>query len=206
MSEPFHPSSHRQITPAEQHAGDLAVSILRELDSHKTDEPEVASLVSRVLARSIDLILVFLVLSVGFSAVAVVRRIIIGSEAWSSTVSRPADIDPWLYVASVAALLVALVVYEVVATRGWEQTPGKRLLGIKIATGEDQPVPSRRMVIVRTLLWAVPFALVVTLPTAPVLGAVILVGIAAASIAMARNSEHRAYYDRLSGTRVVRPR
>ncbi|MEO9254481.1 MAG: hypothetical protein ABI305_03005, partial [Tepidiformaceae bacterium] len=67
---------------ADSSAGDRAVSILRELDTHKTDEPEVASIGSRVVARSIDLILVFGVIFACAFSLALIRRALNGSKEW----------------------------------------------------------------------------------------------------------------------------
>jgi uncharacterized RDD family membrane protein YckC len=200
MSEPFEP-----LPTTDARAGDRAVAILRDLEAHKTDAPEVASLGTRLIARVIDLVIVFCVLFVALFAYGIVRRIVVGAKEWETPVTR-GDFSPALYLTSVLALFVALLVYEIATTHLRQQTAGKRLLGIKIALRDGETAPPRQAVILRTLLWAAPFVLIVTLPTARLLGVVLaLVAIVLALLA-SRDGEQRAYYDRIAGTRVVGPR
>lgn len=180
--------------------GDRAVALLRKLDAQKTDEPEIAPLPSRFVARSIDLAFVLLLL---FWVLVAVGLAVILKRG-----ERPSTADPGAgeYLTFQLCLLGCLIAVEMAAVLRWRQSLGKKLMGLRVTATDGVQGVSRRRMLMRTLLWAIPLTLAGSLPAAPALGWAVTVAFLLAGLATLADRERRAPYDRLLHVRVMRPR
>lgn len=200
--------SRREISQATP--GDQAVALLRQLDGLKTDEPRIAQVGERLVARAIDSVLWVMVV---FGLFDLGLFIWMASQGKLSDVStlQPKHSDPAVSTVLGIVLFVAAFAYCVIPVARSGQTLGKRLMGLVVVTDEMQPV-GWRQAIARFAAWEGPGIILMALflPTEGAIStALALAGIAwtLAMLAPAVFDEgRRGWHDRLAGTRVIRPR
>jgi uncharacterized RDD family membrane protein YckC len=188
-----------------QQPGDRAVALLRELETHRTDEPQVASMASRLAARVFDLFLVGFTWFV-LTGVAFVVRALADPEWWRRMRSdNPPDVPGWLSLVTAIALVVMLVGYELLCTLRWGQTAGKKMLGMRITRLDGRPA-SALALLWRTSLWAGAFGALLAVTFAPLVERVLVIAVLGAIFLAAHDRMNRSVFDLISGTRVVCPR
>jgi len=196
----------RRFDPAE----DRAVAILRELETHRTDEPRIAEPHERLLARIIDFWIGMVGLYVlwlvgGFFAEADLRANPLGP---GEPFRDHTDLGNAL---GFAALGLALA-YELVPAMLGRQTFSRARIRLQVVDISGRPA-SRRQLVVRALALTVPWLTAFAL-TAGSFGTMwslvpfaIMLGIPASLyLTMSRSPEHQGWHDRIAGTKVVTPR
>jgi uncharacterized RDD family membrane protein YckC len=185
--------------------GDRAVELLRELDAQKTDEPEIAPLVSRLIARLIDLVFAALVFYWVLAGIGL--GLLFGGRAEapprSESLSGP---SPGEYAALLGGALLAVVVVEMAPALWWRQSLGKKLMGLRVTCDGSGEFASWWLLMLRTLAWAAPLVLVGALPDRAAVGGLLLLAALLVGAATLKDPSRRAPHDRLLHTRVMRPR
>lgn len=182
------------------------MAILRELDTHRTDEPEIGPMGARIVGRLFD---IFLVGTVWVTVVYVADtawQVILARDPGYRADPRPPDIPVWAQVLGIVALFAAIVVYEVIATRFFEATVGKRMMGLRIVRMDGRTRARAVAVCWRTALWAGTLIIVAVVPVVTPIAWATFIAIGGLIALASHDRLNRAVHDRLAGTRVVRPR
>ncbi len=187
---------------------DRAVSLFREIETHRTDEPRLAEPLERCVGRVIDLgVELGALLVTGFGAGAVMAWAGHPAQFKADTgVDEARVVGSWI---SLTVLLAFGVVYEL----GYlGRRLGQRALRLHVVGPEGKPA-TRRQLTARTLAWMVPALLaagwwLATFPrgvsTVPF---VLLLAIAGSLLlSLFGDDESRGWHDRIAGTKVVTPR
>jgi uncharacterized RDD family membrane protein YckC len=182
--------------------GDRAVALLRELESRKTDEPENASLVSRFVARGIDVSFMAVVAITAGAVVGAVRLIREGPPRPGESI-EPSALD---YVMVTALVVSSILLVELWGIIRWRQSPGKKLMGLRVTSADGVTPVTVRVYCLRTLLWVLPVAVAGLLPLAPLAGWAVVAAVLVALAITLSDQRRRAPYDRLLRLRVMRPR
>ncbi len=186
--------------------GDRAVAILRELETHRTEEPEVGPIGSRLVARCIDLLLVGGVVGLVVYGVAVVWWLFFVHDADYYRNPQAPDLPAWVQVVSAVSMLVLIVAYDAIATRFFECTVGKRLLGLRIVRPDGRTGLPAGNLAWRSLLWGGTLIVLLLVPLGPPIARASFVAVIGLVLLAAHDRLNRALHDRLAGSRVVRPR
>lgn len=207
-------SVHRTYDPAE----DRAVALLRDLETHKTDEPQIAEPMARLSARLIDVV-VWLLLGFGWSIVTV----LLDNAFWADPLGQPGPageapgpidrIHPTASWIGLAGLLATICALEAIPTARTGMSLSKRRLGLRVVGPSGEPADWWRSA-VRLLAWTLPAIVGVALwgthvgtdSAVPFVGIAIQLAALAAPGSMFLTADHRGLHDRLAGTRVLADR
>lgn len=189
-------------------SGDKAVAILRELESLKTDEPGIAPLSDRAIARCIDFGAVFvLVLLVSF-----VVGVIAQATGHAVKTASGVHVDQASLIAFDIVLLAALVLYEVGPALFGGRSFGKWRCGLSIVDMDGEPARFGR-ILVRFAAWFVPLlgvvlAYSVTYPglLSSLFFALIVLLAGALFWSIWHDDSERGWHDRIAGTQVFHSR
>lgn len=196
--------------PAKPHdpAIDAAMELMHELDAEKTDGPVRAHWVGRMLARLIDVAILFV------AAVMIIASIETAAVGFGADL-RDEDFEPTGLGTAVAwATLVALLAfgaaYEVVPTWLWGQTPGKRRMQLRVVNLEGSRLTLRQAA-ARFAAWGVPFlgcffGWLATFPRYPAASLAFFLGVFASLGLVAwagRDADGRGVHDRFASTKVI---
>ncbi len=192
-----------------------AAALIGELSTHKTDEPQFAEPMARLMARLIELVAwTFL----GFVCSVAIYYI----DLWffedplvaspeTGQLYRPAYTDPVVGWTGAIVLAFLLFAIEVIPTALSGRSFGKNWLKLRVV-GPDGTAPGLRRASLRFLVWGFPLAVAgtlwsVTFPE-PQSAAFMLLGIAVLVVpgSLFRDEHHRGLHDRLAGTTVVAER
>ncbi len=190
-------------------AAGRAVALLRELDSHKTDAPQIAEPSHRLMARVIDAVTWF-VIGAFWSTIAysVNRRFFV--EEGDAVTADPARLDPTVAWSAFAVIVLSIFALETIPTARTGQHFAKLRFGL-IVVGPDGRPPGLWRASTRLCVWWLPAMLGMIVTGAwgsTVVFAGIVLQIAALAIParMFFDDDHRGWHDRIAGTHVVTER
>ncbi len=184
---------------------DRAVAVLRDLDSLKTDEPTIAKPLERLVARVIDLTVLFTAIILASMALSFVQIILSGGlgEIEQRDLYRTPTTRESL--AAAGGAIVFILAYEIVTMARRCQTLGKQIMGLRVVTASRGEKPGRPRAAVRCLVWAVPFSVAAAFWSMPIVyGSTIPVALI--SLWALWDKDHRGLHDIIAGTVVIRPR
>ena len=196
-----------RATHPETRETDRAAVLIGQLGALRTTEPMLADAASRVSARIIDGIVVFL-----FMFVTGIVALHIAGRDLRDGATTVVILDPVPMLTLYLAQLATLFAYEVIGIGLWGQTIGHRLMRLKVV-GLDGQRPGLRNAAVRFGVSIVPFVFMMVLwgllwpnPWSlwPFLGALAVPALIAASIW--RSDDQRGFHDRFARTKVRMPR
>lgn len=189
-------------------AGDKAVAILRELENLKTDEPGIAPLSDRAIARCIDFGAVFVLVLL----VSLVVGLVAQSSGHVVRTASGVHVDQASLIAFDIVLLAALVLYEIGPALFGGRSLGKWRCGLTIVDMNGEPARFGR-VLVRFASWFVPLLGLVlaygaTYPdlVSSLFFALIVVLLGALFWSTWRDDHQRGWNDRIAGTQVFHSR
>ncbi|GAB4332479.1 MAG: hypothetical protein Kow0010_18390 [Dehalococcoidia bacterium] len=196
----------------DQPSADLAnraLATMRSLQRARAERPIArASTVDRFVARLIDLAILGAILFIVTGILANVAA----DEQLAANPGQPADEYivhwgvsglSWELATALAAYVAIVCAYEVGLTAWRGATFGKRRTGIRIV-GVDMRPASPRVMLIRTLAWALPLCLAALMWFTSILlawGPFIIVAIM--WFAARRDPQARGLHDHLAGTTVV---
>lgn len=195
---------------------DRAAALIRELDSHKSSEPQFAEPMHRLIARILDLG-AWMAIGLALSIAAFYADVwffddplgppgLLGEPP--TPIARTEPVVSWV---AFVGLFVSIYAYECIPTAIWGRHPAKRRLRLRVVGPDGRP-PGMRRATVRWATWAIPavggfvawgatfgsqwgfLAIAVQFAGLTVLGSVFF------------NEHHRGWHDRLAGTTVLADR
>jgi uncharacterized RDD family membrane protein YckC len=186
-----------------------AMRLMRELDAEKTDGPVRAHWVGRMLARLIDLAIMFASVIVIIAAMETIA-VAVGAELREEDgleLTRTGTIVSWI---SLVGLIGFGAGYEIVSTWLFGGTFGKRRMGLRVVRLDGTRIGLGTSA-ARFGTWGIPFLCCLvgwgaTFPGQPLpslaffLGAFASLGLIASA---GRDADGRGVHDRVAGTKVL---